>query len=456
MPTPSVERIYQHRDAGKILASAAATGPPIHASFAAVNGKIRPAHQASQTHGHPRTVRVIAESALPTQPFSSSEQHVLFQLPALEGALEDCILDVEFTVRHTTGSNRKFRMHPAYSIIDRVEVFFEGNTAEETVSGEAQMLEYIYSVPNEQKVATAHDIGFATDETGNGRANIDGRIRSDDLLDEVDLATGTDRTQKFRIPLKTCLSHSRICTAFLNQPVRIKVYFSGTLPCTFKSTATGTSATLSKCDLLCVESCFDSDTLASISKLYQSSTGVTVATIARSESEHVIPAGSAGTEQTTVLNQHTSYCAGACAYWIDSAKGLTVDSDANAMKVFPFNGLTVSNNAAYRIEDEMGKDILQKVDHEEQRNINFSHCNFPLAAIDYRDQYVFLPHSYDLQGSLEHGLRQGGLAYNADGRWKFVLNRGTSHNVATLTFKYITFCYADLEIKNGRVKLHRL
>jgi hypothetical protein len=434
MPAPTVEKTFEHRDAARILDMAGPSGPPPHASFAAVNGKIKAAHQSASFLGHTRSIRTTQESATPTEAFASSEQFSTFVLPKLEGSLEEVLLEVFYTYKHTTGSTKATRQHPSYSLIDRCEVFLDGsNTASEIVSSDSMMLEYIFAENADDKVIRSHEYGFSNE--------INGRVRSGDLVAEANLATSTSVSVKRTFPLRTCLRHARLSTAFIANDIKIKIFWSG-VPAVTVEAGTGVSSTLVDANLICIESQYDTDTSAQISKLYNSSQGVHYNTIARSESEHTQPSGATGSEQTTVLNQHTSYCAAACVYWKDSSIGLTVGSTTNSMKFFPMNDVHGSglDDGSLWIEDEANKQVVRKSDIAFHKTHTYGHCNFEGQRSGF-DGFIFIPHSFDVQGAIEHGNRSGGMAYSDAGRWKFIYERATAHNATTSqTLVYVTFC----------------
>jgi hypothetical protein len=445
-----IEKLYSHRDAVKILEHAAPTGPPPHAAFAVANGRVKPVHQTTQFMGHLRTIRVTQESATPTSAFASSEQFSVFVLPKVEGSLDEMLFEVSYTYKHTTGSSKVTRQHPSYSLIDRVEVFLDGgNTASEIISGETMALEWIFVDPVVDKEITSHEYGYTNE--------INGRVRSADLIAEATLASATSVSVKRTFPLRTCLSHARLSTAFIDNEIKIRVYWSGVAPVSVEN-GTGVSGTLVDANLICTESMFDSDTSATIAKLYGSSAGVHIDTIARSESEHTQPSGATGSEQTETLNQHTSYCAAAVVFWRDSSIGLTVGSTANTMRVFPHTVVHGSSldNGTYLLEDEQNKQVIRRDTHAYHKAYGYNHCNFQGQRSGYTG-FVWIPHSFDVQSALQHGARTGGLAYSDQGRWKFIYERSTAHNSSTTqTLVYTSFAYATLRVANGHATLTRL
>lgn len=451
MPQATVEKTYAHRDAAKILEHAGPTSAPVHGTFAVSNGKVKPIHQAESIFGHPRTIRVVQENATPTSAFSSSEQFSTFILPSTEGPIEQLLLEIDFKVRHGTGSAKHVAVHPTYSLIDRIEVFLQNNnTADEIVSGEAMAIRRLFTTPDGERRLDGHEYGYGNSETG--------QERDDDLPAAVSLNSATDKTYKRTIELKCCLSHARLATAFLRSDIKIKVYWSGTVPATFASGTTGTEATLIGCDMLVVESQFDSNTAAEMSRLYNSSQGVHYGTIATTESEHVQSSGASGSEVVETLNQHTSYAAAALVYWRDTAVGASLTNlPSTGYKPFPFNVIhTGIDDTKVELEDENNRAVVQQQTALYQRVHPYMHCNFQGNRSDHLG-FVWIPHSFDTQGAIALGQRTGGVAYSDAGKWKFKYQRGTAHNnVSTQTLVYTSFCYATLSVRDGTCHLERL
>jgi hypothetical protein len=458
----TVEHVNQHREAAKFFDIAGASHPPPHTSFVAANNKIRPAHQGVSINGHPRSILVTQEGAVPAGAFSSSENFSDYILPSVS-AIEELLLRVKFSFQYTDSdaTNNAARLHQSYAMIDRCEIHLtNSSTADLVITGEEMFLQYLFSIDQREKSIDSHEHGFDND--------INGELKESDLVAEIsDLAKATSKVVERTFALRTQLDQARLATKYLTNQVRIRIYWSAEPPVTIakadNSSTVSATASLQQADLIVVHSEVDHETDVEIGKLYSSSQGVHYGCWATTKSEKTQASGTTGSEVQETLPQHVS--AGNFAllvYWTDTAstQGFNVGSGGATEKMtnFPHNVLKGNNLAdgSIELEDPNNKNIYRKETFAYHQVQSFKHTGFAGERSGY-DGFIWLPMSYSVQDALAHGARTGSLAFDDGGRTRLRYIRSTAHNnTATQTLHIMSWCYAELSIRNGIPTYQRL
>eukprot|EP00935_MAST-01C_sp_MAST-1C-sp1_P000553 g553.t1 len=451
-----------HRELTRYIEHAGATHPPPHLSFISRNGRVHPAHQGMRIAGHPKSILVSMENATPAAAFQSSENHSDFILPSC-GPIEQILLKVEAKFRYTDGdtTNNTCRLHPSFSMIDRVQIYLNNNasTADIVVDSDEMFLQYCFTDPPREKAENSSEYGFSDE--------VNGRIRDDDLAAAFTLAKDTDSSFTRTFALKTPLDMCRLATKHLRNDVRVRIYWSGTPPVTISNDNSGAAvnatATLIDAELIVQHSETDSGVDSDLNKLYNSPVGISWGTYATSRSEHVQASGATGSEVTETLPQHTS--AGTFAsllFWTDTAASVGVavgsGSQLRRLTAFPYNVVhTGLDDGSVEIEDNANKNVVRKESFKYHRQESYNHCGFPHGVRSDYTGFVFLPFCYSVNDALAHGIRSGSIAFDDNGRFKLKYNRATAHNsTSTQTLNKISYVYATIRVQNGILSYQRL